>query len=145
MSSLISRILSGLSTQAAGRALREATGLPPILTRIIGSETSRGVPGRVSVPGRRSEPRPAASISGRWPGETADWTFPRMPVTSSNLDSIAYNSDDQRLQVWFKNGGVYEYAEVPLSVFYGLREANSKGGFFYYFIRLKNYSYVKLN
>jgi KTSC domain len=53
----------------------------------------------------------------------------RVSVTSSNVESIGYDSDSATLQVEFKKGGTYQYFDVPEAVFVGLRDADSVGGY----------------
>ena len=48
-------------------------------------------------------------------------------VDSSNVESVGYDEDSSTLQVEFKNGGVYQYFDVPEEVFVGLRDADSVG------------------
>lgn len=50
-------------------------------------------------------------------------------VTSSNLHSVGYNEKDKLLRIIFKNGGKYEYENVPKTVFNQLMTASSKGKF----------------
>ena len=56
-------------------------------------------------------------------------------VVSSNIESIGYNSDIRVLTVVFRDGGTYEYQQVPLWVFNHLRDATSKGQYFHRFIK----------
>jgi len=51
----------------------------------------------------------------------------RIPVDSSNISSIGYDEDSSTLEIEFHSGAVYQYFDVPLHVFQGLRDANSKG------------------
>lgn len=48
-------------------------------------------------------------------------------VDSSNVEAVGYDEDSSTLQVEFKNGGVYQYFDVPEVVFIGLRDADSVG------------------
>lgn len=48
-------------------------------------------------------------------------------ITSSNIKSIAY--DEASLYVEFKSDTVYEYTDVPQSVYDSLIESESKGKF----------------
>jgi hypothetical protein len=48
-------------------------------------------------------------------------------VDSSSVESIGYDEDSLTLQVEFKNGGMYQYFDVPEDVFVGLRDAESVG------------------
>jgi hypothetical protein len=64
-------------------------------------------------------------------------------ITSSNLKSASYNTEDGTLQITFKSGGVYEYYKVPWEKFTKLRLAESTGRFFNLNIS-KTYEYKKL-
>lgn len=46
---------------------------------------------------------------------------------SSNIARIAYDQANLVLKVEFKNGGIYDYFDVPDVVFEGMRNAPSKG------------------
>ena len=49
-------------------------------------------------------------------------------VNSTNIDSVGYNADTQTLIVKFKGSGqVYEYLNVPQTLYEGLLTAESKG------------------
>ena len=48
---------------------------------------------------------------------------------SSNIGRFAYKKDRKTLTVEFKNGGVYEYFDVPESIYNGMKNAPSKGQF----------------
>ena len=48
---------------------------------------------------------------------------------SSNVSRFAYNSESQVLTVEFKNGGTYNYFDVPEIVFEQIKSASSKGQF----------------
>ena len=64
-------------------------------------------------------------------------------VDSSNVESVGYDENSSTLQVEFKNGGIYQYFDVPEDVFTGLRDADSVGG--YLAARIKgNYRYSKV-
>ncbi len=51
----------------------------------------------------------------------------RDQVTSSNIQSIGYDEDSQTLEVEFKNGGIYQYFDVPKGEYEGLMSASSHG------------------
>jgi hypothetical protein len=57
-----------------------------------------------------------------------------IPVESSLLSSATY-SDDRILQLWFRNGAIYQYFEVPPDLFDKLLAAESKGLYFNRHIR----------
>lgn len=63
-------------------------------------------------------------------------------VESSLLANVSY--DDQRaiLQLEFRDGAVYQYADVPLQNFQDLLRADSKGAYFNHHIR-GNFPYSK--
>ncbi len=48
---------------------------------------------------------------------------------SSNVDSFSYSPAKGVLTVWFKSGAVWEYGQVPQSVFEEMKQADSKGKF----------------
>ncbi|MBO5423931.1 MAG: KTSC domain-containing protein [Lachnospiraceae bacterium] len=49
-------------------------------------------------------------------------------VNSTNIDSVGYNADTQILTVQFKvSGQVYEYLNVPQTLYEGLMASESKG------------------
>jgi len=52
----------------------------------------------------------------------------RVPVESSNIDSIGYEKNV--LEIRFRNGGLYQYFDVPEEVLAMLMQAESKGRFF---------------
>lgn len=54
----------------------------------------------------------------------------RIPVGSSSVAEIGYDSTDQVLEVLFLNGGVYQYHGVPLSTYAELIAAESVGAYF---------------
>jgi hypothetical protein len=49
-------------------------------------------------------------------------------VNSTNIDSVGYNADTQTLTVKFKGSGqLYEYLNVPQTLYESLMTAESKG------------------
>lgn len=66
------------------------------------------------------------------------------PVVSSNIKSIGYSPTFQRLEVRFSTGALYEYEEVPQSVYESLLNAESKGSYFNRTIRKGGYRYRKV-
>jgi hypothetical protein len=48
-------------------------------------------------------------------------------VSSTNLAAIGYEETSRTLRVEFRNGGTYDYYDVPQSEFEGLRNATSHG------------------
>ena len=59
-----------------------------------------------------------------------------IPVKSSNLKSVAYDSDSGTLEIAFKKGK-YTYTNINESTYNGLMNAHSKGGYFARFIKPK--------
>lgn len=66
----------------------------------------------------------------------------RVPVTSSNVASIGYDSSTQTLEVEFNDGAIYQYFDVPEAVHDKLMLAASKGEFLHQHIKLV-YRYAK--
>lgn len=54
----------------------------------------------------------------------------RTPVQSSNLLEIGYDPATETLEVMFKNGGVYQYYNLPQHMYDQLMQAPSHGTFF---------------
>ena len=54
----------------------------------------------------------------------------RLPVKSSNIAAIGYDSASKTLEVEFKTGAAYSYSNVPASIARNLRKAQSIGGYF---------------
>ena len=65
-----------------------------------------------------------------------------IPVSSSNLESVGYDTETKTLRIQFHNG-LYEYYNVPESIYYGLINASSKGKYHAAFIK-NSYSYQQL-
>jgi KTSC domain len=57
------------------------------------------------------------------------------PVKSSNLDEVGYDPHTHTLSVKFRNGGHYEYADVPSQAYLDLIRADSKGKHFHAHVR----------
>ena len=60
-----------------------------------------------------------------------------IPVESSTLAAIAYDSTRERLQLEFNSHAFYQYFGVPATVHQGLMYAPSKGSYFNQNIRGK--------
>jgi len=56
-------------------------------------------------------------------------------VVSSNIKCVGYDESSQTLGIIFKDGGSYEYRNVPESVFNDLRLASSVGKYFSQYIK----------
>ena len=59
----------------------------------------------------------------------------RTSVDSSNLKSVRYDVNTKILEIEFRDGSVYQYYEVPLSIYEGLMNASSHGKFFHAYVR----------
>jgi hypothetical protein len=59
----------------------------------------------------------------------------RILVQSAAFEEVAYDRKTQELTLWFDNGGVYTYREVPEATFTLFITEPSKGGFFQRHIR----------
>ncbi len=68
----------------------------------------------------------------------------RTYVTSSNIASIGYDADQMILEVEFNYGSVYQYFDVPESVYEGLMAADSHGKYFDAYVKKAGYRYEKL-
>lgn len=64
-------------------------------------------------------------------------------VQSTDLRAVRYDDDALVLEIEFNSGGVYQYLDVPPSVFAELMGAESKGKYFHANIK-DNYRTVKL-
>lgn len=51
----------------------------------------------------------------------------RTSVTSSDINTVGYDSETQTLEVEFIKGGVYQYSGVPAGEHDALMNADSKG------------------
>jgi hypothetical protein len=58
-------------------------------------------------------------------------------VASSELRAVRYDDKALVLEIHFRNNHVYQYAQVPASIYEGLMAAESKGRFFNALIRNK--------
>ncbi len=52
-----------------------------------------------------------------------------IPVSSSNIESIGYDEQNQQVFIRFLNGSLYVYKGVPLHEFENLRDAPSLGSY----------------
>ena len=55
----------------------------------------------------------------------------RESVQSSMIASLGYNASTSTLEVEFNSGAVWQYYEVPESVYYDMMNSGSLGKFFY--------------
>ena len=58
-------------------------------------------------------------------------------VSSSNINSIGYDKNLEVLRIEFHEGNLYEYYNVPNSIYNGLMSATSKGSYFHENIKNK--------
>jgi len=63
--------------------------------------------------------------------------------TSSNISGLRYESSTTTLEVSFHNGGVYQYFDVPDSVWQGFKTATSQGTYLHENIK-GHYRYSKV-
>ena len=68
----------------------------------------------------------------------------RQYVSSSNIASIGYDASDMILEVEFLNGAIYQYYDVPQSVYDGLMSASSHGSYFDAYVKKGGYRYSKI-
>ena len=68
-----------------------------------------------------------------------DWIL----VESSNLGRVRYHADTMTLEIEFKNGTIYQYFDVPETIYNELLIAASKGKFFHQQIK-GSYRYAKV-
>lgn len=69
----------------------------------------------------------------------------RTPVSSSNIASIGYDPASKTLEVGFLNGTVYQYYNVPQSVYNGLMSAGSHGGYLDAYVKKAGYTYRQIS
>jgi hypothetical protein len=68
----------------------------------------------------------------------------RQYVSSSNIASIGYDASDMILEVEFLNGTIYQYYDVPQSVYDGLMSASSHGSYLDAYVKKGGYRYSKI-
>ncbi len=68
----------------------------------------------------------------------------RVPVVSSNLAEVGYDPQARTLEIAFKNGGVYQYFNVPSAVHAGLMTADSLGHYFDANVKKAGYTFRKV-
>ncbi len=67
----------------------------------------------------------------------------RVPVSSSNLRSIGYDPITYTLEIEFHSGGIYQYTNVPQTIYQQLMAAPSLGKYFHANIR-NMYPYIRI-
>lgn len=68
----------------------------------------------------------------------------RQYVSSSNIASIGYDASDMILEVEFLNGAIYQYYDVPQSVYDGLMSASSHGSYLDAYVKKGGYRYSQI-
>jgi hypothetical protein len=68
----------------------------------------------------------------------------RTTVSSSNLASVGYDAAQHILEIEFLTGSVYQYFNVPQSVYAGLMAAESHGSYFDANVKKAGYSYKQI-
>jgi hypothetical protein len=68
----------------------------------------------------------------------------RIPVTSSALRSVGFDAGSSTLEIEFVSGAVYQYFDVPRSVYLEFLAAPSKGRFFNADIRDAGYRFLRV-
>jgi hypothetical protein len=74
-------------------------------------------------------------LVGNVPGSNEQPAVQRTPVMSSHLASVGYDEQTGRLAVEFRDGEIYEYANVPQETYIELITSKSVGKFFNQAIR----------
>jgi hypothetical protein len=82
-----------------------------------------------------ASPLSAYSSSRIEPVVSSSLAMPRQPVRSSNIASIGYEARTSTLEVEFVTGAVYQYYEVPKSVYEGFMQAKSHGSYLARYIK----------
>ena len=67
----------------------------------------------------------------------------RQSVSSSDIRSIGYVSKSQTLEIEFHSGGIYQYFNVPESIYNALMSASSHGSYFHRHIK-DRYRWTKI-
>lgn len=65
-----------------------------------------------------------------------------VPVSSSNLNAVGYDTTTGRLVIQF-HSGTYEYVNVPMEIYKGLMSANSLGQYHHQYIKY-SFQYNKI-
>ena len=67
----------------------------------------------------------------------------RQTVSSSNIHSIGYDVKFQILEIEFQDGGIYQYFNIPESIYNALMSASSYGSYFHRYIK-DQYQWTKI-
>lgn len=68
----------------------------------------------------------------------------RQYVSSSNIASIGYDQDNMVLEIEFLSGAIYQYYDVPQSIYEGLMAADSHGKYLAAYIKKGGYRYAQV-
>ena len=55
----------------------------------------------------------------------------RFPIPSTEFTQVGYQEDSETLEIQFVKGGVYQFYNVPLTVFDEFMNASSKEGYYH--------------
>lgn len=65
-----------------------------------------------------------------------------IPITSSNLAQIGYDSDTMLMQIMFKNGSLYSYANVEPDTYNEMMTSDDPGRYFAEIIKPQRDHYI---
>jgi hypothetical protein len=65
-------------------------------------------------------------------------------IESTNINKIGFNDSNNTLRIEFKNCNIYDYLEVPNTIYESFLQAESKGNFFYKYVKSK-FEFKKVN
>jgi lysyl-tRNA synthetase class 2 len=68
----------------------------------------------------------------------------RRGVESTTMRSVGYDRTEQILEVEFQSGAIYQYLDVPPTIYTGLLDAESKGQYFNSQVR-DAYGFVRMD
>lgn len=68
----------------------------------------------------------------------------RQYVTSSHIVSIGYDSANMVLEVEFNTGAIYQYYDIPQSIYDGLMAADSHGTYLAAYVKKGGYRYAQV-
>lgn len=68
----------------------------------------------------------------------------RQSVNSSDLASVGYDAQTQTLEIEFHSGGIYQYLNVPNSIYSALMSASSHGKYLDVNVKKAGYIPVKI-
>jgi len=53
-----------------------------------------------------------------------------IPVSSSAIRAVGYDSQSRRMKIEFTQGDTYDFCRVPQHIYDGLMRSSSKGGYY---------------